>query len=453
MESSNPHQSPVDHRPRTSLLAALATLALLAGLSTLDVATASAARVYSSFGSPGSGAGQVQSPAGVAVDNSGGPAAGDVYVADTGNSRVDQFDANGNFIRAWGWGVADGISAEFQTCTLTCFKGISGSGAGQFVSPSYIAVDSSAGPSAGDIYVADPGDNLVSKFTPEGALVTGWGNNGVGESPNGQLAGPPVAKGTGTLTSESSFIEVTATESGAFLPGQEITGPGIPTGTVIVTANGPILEISQPIEPGKSGVGIALSAPRFGPIAGIALDPTANLLVAIRADGTEFLKFAQDGDFVEGFVSGYSSGSGVLAVRPVGNLLVSSGGAVTELSALGVGLRENVAPAPTTGLAVDSSEGSLYVDSGTELARYDSSDALVESFGAGDLAGAAGIAVGYATNGGVLRCRYLRGPYRRVPVVRPVYVFGPGDGSYGYFGDVAWSCLADGWWRDHRLSF
>src|SRR5580704_10678777 len=72
-----------------------------------------------SFGSAGSGSGQLASPTGVAVDNSTGPASGDVYVGDTGNSRVDQFDSNGNFIRAWGWGVADGLP-KFETCTLSC---------------------------------------------------------------------------------------------------------------------------------------------------------------------------------------------------------------------------------------------------------------------------------------------------------------------------------------------
>ncbi len=53
-------------------------------------------------GSAGSGADQLSPGArGVAVDQSNG----DVYVADTGNRRIDKFDSEGNFISAWGWGV------------------------------------------------------------------------------------------------------------------------------------------------------------------------------------------------------------------------------------------------------------------------------------------------------------------------------------------------------------
>src|ERR1700721_2729571 len=61
---------------------------------------------------------------GVAVSSS----THDVYVADTGNDRVDESEADGTFVRAWGWGLATGLAAP-QTCTLTCHKGIAGSGA------------------------------------------------------------------------------------------------------------------------------------------------------------------------------------------------------------------------------------------------------------------------------------------------------------------------------------
>src|SRR5262245_18731551 len=113
----------------------------------------------SHFGSPGSGAGQFQTPVGVAVDQ----ASGAVYVADSGNARVQKFDAQGNFIAAWGWGVADG-AAKSEVCSSTCQAGIACSGSGQFSRPTSIAVDSSGGPSTGDVYVGDAGTNVALKF-------------------------------------------------------------------------------------------------------------------------------------------------------------------------------------------------------------------------------------------------------------------------------------------------
>jgi len=154
------------------LLAALGCCTALA----LLVSPARAATVHvfsSSFASEGSGAGRVSSPQGVAVND----ATGDVYVADTGNARVDEFDSSGSFVRAWGWGVADGASS-FETCTTTCEAGVSGAGAGQFTTPVFIAVDNSSSASAGDVYVGDTGTNLVQKFGASGSLITAWGTGG-----------------------------------------------------------------------------------------------------------------------------------------------------------------------------------------------------------------------------------------------------------------------------------
>ena len=134
----------------------------------------------SDFGSAGSGDGQLVNPQDVAVDDS----SGDVYVADTGNHRIVKFNSAGNFLAAWGWGVSDGNLAS-ETCTLSCQAGISGAGAGQFATPTFIAVDNSSGPSAGDVYVADTADNVVQKFEPSGNLITSWGTGGATTYPGG----------------------------------------------------------------------------------------------------------------------------------------------------------------------------------------------------------------------------------------------------------------------------
>ena len=117
-------------------------------------------------GIAGGGAGQLDSPEGVATDSSG-----DVYVADDGNERIDEFSAAGAFIKAYGWGVSDGAS-QFETCTSTCQAGIAGGGAGQLNPPEGVATDSS-----GDVYVADDANERIDEFSAAGAFIKayGWG--------------------------------------------------------------------------------------------------------------------------------------------------------------------------------------------------------------------------------------------------------------------------------------
>ena len=79
------------------------------------------------------------------------------------------------FVR--GGGVSLNGEAKFETCEASCEAGLSGSGAGQFESPVFVAVDNSGGASAGDVYVADSGTHVVQKFTASGALMSGWGDS------------------------------------------------------------------------------------------------------------------------------------------------------------------------------------------------------------------------------------------------------------------------------------
>ncbi len=102
----------------------------------------------SSNASPGSGNGELNQPVGIACDSSG-----NVYVVDQGNSRVEVFDANGNYLNQW-----------------------SGSGGG-FSSPYGIAVSA-----AGNVYVVDGFNNRIQEFTTAGAFVTMWGSYGTGDT-------------------------------------------------------------------------------------------------------------------------------------------------------------------------------------------------------------------------------------------------------------------------------
>ncbi len=109
------------------------------------------------FGAEGSAGGDVKEPSAIAVENATG-AEGNVWVADTGNDRVDELSASGTFIKAFGWHVEG--KAEFQVCTKTCEAGTAGSGNGQFEKPVGIALSQT-----GEyVYVADSGNKRIEVF-------------------------------------------------------------------------------------------------------------------------------------------------------------------------------------------------------------------------------------------------------------------------------------------------
>jgi DNA-binding beta-propeller fold protein YncE len=109
----------------------------------------------------------MQSPQGVAVQ----PTSGNVYVADSGNDRVDVFSSTGSFIEAIGWGVANG-QPRAEVCTTSCQTGIAGSGPGQFSRPTTIAVGAPRGPAANKVFVGDAGNNVVEKFDALGNFLS-----------------------------------------------------------------------------------------------------------------------------------------------------------------------------------------------------------------------------------------------------------------------------------------
>ena len=124
---------------------------------------------FAEVGSTGSTAGQLNVPFAVADD----PNSGHFFVTEIQNSRVSEFSAWGEFIKAWGWGVRDG-SAELQTCTeLTgCQQGIVGSGPGQINGAQGIAVDGS-----GNVYVAERDNHRIQKFDQSGDFVLMFGGS------------------------------------------------------------------------------------------------------------------------------------------------------------------------------------------------------------------------------------------------------------------------------------
>ncbi len=130
-----------------------------------------------------------------------------VYVADSGNNRVERFNLEGGEATAWGnHGSAPGqfsyprglaanesevIVSDDDNHRLEKFSpegafeaeaGSAGDGPGQFSFPYGVALDA-----AGNVYVADDSNDRVDKLTPQLAFASAWG--GAGSKP-GQLDFP-----------------------------------------------------------------------------------------------------------------------------------------------------------------------------------------------------------------------------------------------------------------------
>lgn len=295
-------------RRRHSLIIATCAALLVGSLASLTPAPALAAQRHAfsqAFGSAGSGAGQLAlrlhsfpgDRSYLAVND----ATHDIYVADTGNDRVDQFSASGAFIRAWGWGVADGRE-EFETCTSTsgCRAGISGSGVGQFAESYFVAVDNSTGPFAGDVYVADA-QNRVSKFTATGEPIAAWANGGHldGSSTlNGrfnEIGGIAVGVSGNLLVlrnaqASPAFNQISVfTSSGGFDEEFSLEYPASAHGIAIDNSSGPssgdiYTLFSSEVETLKlSPAGVLLGEPDVARAAGLAVDSTSGDLYVSHA--------------------------------------------------------------------------------------------------------------------------------------------------------------------------
>jgi NHL repeat/Divergent InlB B-repeat domain len=207
----------------------------------LGVSSAAAEQPHaflSAFGSPGSEAGQFAftSESGVAVDQSNG----DVYVADTGNHRVEKFSPTGAFLFAFGWGVKTGDTAAtgLDQCTSAppgCQAGFPGHEPGQFEEPTFLAVDNTPH-GEGDVYVANNGavGNERQTVTVSGATGGSF-----------TLSFTDVIHGT--TSNGSNLVTNVWGPTHTLKSGEGISGPGIPLGTTIAGTGGlfeGILELS-----------------------------------------------------------------------------------------------------------------------------------------------------------------------------------------------------------------
>jgi hypothetical protein len=311
---------------------------VLACVLALAWAAAPAGAVVAEFGNKGQGAGEMEEPRGLAVDQE----SGDVYVVDTRNYRVEKFSGEGQFLLGWGWGVSDGAPA-LETCTTTCGNGLRGTGAGQLEFPHGIAVDESG--LSHDVYVMDTGNARVQKFTSNGEFVLMFGKH-VNATTSGDVC----------LAGESCQAGEFGTEAGAFSPA--VTAQYIAvgaTGTVYVGDLGRV----QKFDPNGVQIGEVTLA-GAGQVTALALDGAGDLyLQASELAG----------------VREYEDCAGVCAGVEVGG--------PRDVEGLPAGVAATIAAGPSEELFVDDLSGVHHIleygAGGEQLASFDAGGA--DAFG------------------------------------------------------------------------
>jgi PKD repeat protein/sugar lactone lactonase YvrE len=194
---------------------------------------------FGKWGTSGSQNGELNSPRGIAINNTGS-----VYVADYNNNRIQKFNPDGSFVSAWG---------SF------------GSANGQFNGPYYIAIDNNDN---GAVYVTDSNNHRVQKFTADGGFVGAWGSQGSGDgqfnvpkgvcvyrqaaasvgyvfvvdSGNNRIQKFQVTIGAGTTTTVQASSTTTSLNTTTTSPGSSTTS--IPGGTTTTIPGGATTTIS-----------------------------------------------------------------------------------------------------------------------------------------------------------------------------------------------------------------
>ncbi len=117
------------------------------GNNRIEVFYANVSTAPLTWGGTGNASGNFESPIGIALDSSN-----NVYVADTLNNRIQKFTATGTFLKQWG---------------------SYGTNQGQFRSPEGLTFDS-----LGNLYVAEAGNARIQEFDTSGDFISMWGGQG-----------------------------------------------------------------------------------------------------------------------------------------------------------------------------------------------------------------------------------------------------------------------------------
>ena len=261
-------------------------------------------------GTPGGLGGEMNYPAGIAVDAT----TGDVYAAERNNNRIQEFDSSGNWIRAWGKGVNGGSAFGICTVAANCSTGSPGTLGGEMMTPVGIATDA-----VGDVYVADESNNRIQEFDSSGNWIRAWGKGVDGGSafgictvaaecqagPSGGLGGEmvnPYAVAVDAITSDVYLADEGNNRIQEFdSSGNWIRawGKGVDGGSAFGICT--VAADCQAGTPG--GLGGEMNIP-----AGIATDAAGNVYVS-EANNERVQEFDSSGNWIRAWGKGVDGGS------------------------------------------------------------------------------------------------------------------------------------------------
>ena len=334
------------------------------------------------WGSYGGGHGQFGPIGGLATD-----AAGNVYVVDSSHNRIEKFTSSGEFVTTWGhtggelgqfkFGssqnytqppgggiavageyvyVADSGNNRIERFNLSGGEplqwGSRGAGAGQFYYPRGVAAN------AGEVLVADDDNHRIERFSPTGEFQGAVGSYGAGpgqfgfpygvaldaggqrvrgrrHQPSHRQAEPRarVRRRMGRLRLGARPARVPA-RAGQRPGGRHVCGGHRQRPHPGVRSDGAYLRTIGALR--------ARAAARSSPPRGLAVDPTGRLLVA-DTDGNRIETFAQGGGALSalgsragGHASGFAEPSGI-AIDPRGSVYVADTGAARLVRLWGEG--------------------------------------------------------------------------------------------------------------------
>ncbi len=295
---------------------------------------------YNGDGGAAAGA-ELYDPTSVAVD-----AAGDLFIADSNNNVVRKVNASTGLITtvagngAWGYG-GDGAAAT----------------SAQVDDPMGIAVDA-----AGNIYIADSGNNVVRKIDPAGTITTIAGDFalGAGYSGDGSAATAGQLDAPTGLAVDGDFLFIADTGNNVVRRVDLSTG-------IITTVAG-----NDALGSGYSGDGQAATGAQLDAPTGIAVNASGDLYIA--DSGNNVVREVNTSGTITTVAGNYALGSGY-----------SGDGHAATAAQLNV----------PNSVAVDAA-GNLYIaDSGNNVVRRVDASGTITTF-----AGSYGLSPGYSGDGG-----------------------------------------------------